>query len=178
MAYVLAGASLSRLVLVTDCPNTHAEELTEAYAAKTEAEIPEGLRWFYCAGLGVALLCMSIISLSHVHKEFDGQRIEKRYRIAIRIAVSITLICLPLARSLNSLQLISITTGLVAFVLMVDVYGSTSKYDNFWACTSHCKYRANCPLKKRILAEAVKSGTTVKLEEVQLEHGEKPLYEV
>ena len=178
MAYVLAGASLSRLVLATDCPDTRVEELTEAYVGKAEAEIPDGLRWFYCAGLGVALLCMSIISLSHVHKEFDGQRIEKKYRLPFRVAIAIILICLPVAKSLNSLELISITTGLVVSVLMVDVYGQTCIYDNFWRCTNHCKYRANCPFRKKALVDAVKSGTTVKLEEVQLEHGEKALYEV
>lgn len=63
MAYVLAGASLSRLVLATDCSDANAEDLTEVYMAIARPEVPVGLRWFYCAGLGIALLCMGMLTL-------------------------------------------------------------------------------------------------------------------
>ena len=178
MAYVLAGASLSRLVIATDCRDANPEDLTEAYALKSESEIPTGLRWFYCCGLGIALLSMSIISMTHVHKVFDGQRIGKKFRIPNRIAVSVVVICLSVVRSLSSLQLVSITTGLVVYVLMVDVYGSTSVHDDFWKCTSQSKYRADCPLKRKILVDALKSGATIKLEEVKGADGEKGFYDV
>ncbi len=178
MAYVLAGASLSKLVLVRDCRDSNPDDLTAAYGAKSEIETPKGLRWFYCAGFGVSLLCMSIISLTHVHKVFDGQRIKKKTRLLNRIAVAVVLICLPLAESLSSLQLISVTTGLVVYVLIIDVYGSTSIHDDFWRCTSQCKYRADCGLKKNLSIDALKRGMTVKLEEVQTDRGEKVLYEV
>lgn len=59
MAYVLAGASLSRLVLATDCHDANVDDLTDAYTASSKSELSSGLRWFYCAGLGVALLSMS-----------------------------------------------------------------------------------------------------------------------
>ena len=59
MAYVLAGAALSRLVLATDCPDANVEDLTEAYTGRSEPETSSALRWFYCAGLGLALLSMS-----------------------------------------------------------------------------------------------------------------------
>lgn len=58
MSYVLAGASLSKLVLASDCINTDKETLGEAYIGRSESEIAPGLRWFYCAGLGIALGCM------------------------------------------------------------------------------------------------------------------------
>lgn len=59
MGYVLAGAALSRLILVTDCAHANAENLTDAYLSKTSPDISTGLRWFYCGGLGVALISMS-----------------------------------------------------------------------------------------------------------------------
>ena len=59
MGYILAAASLSRLVLATDCHDANAEDLTEAYISNSQREVPSGLRWFYCGGLGTALLCMS-----------------------------------------------------------------------------------------------------------------------
>lgn len=61
---------------------------------------------------------------------------------------------------------------------MVDVYGSTSIHEKFWKCTSQCKHRAHCSLKKKKLVDAVKLGTTIKLEEVQLEKDEKGFYEL
>ena len=64
MGYVLAAASLSRLVLATDCHDANAEDLTEAYISNSQREVPSGLRWFYCGGLGTALLCMSTRLLS------------------------------------------------------------------------------------------------------------------
>ena len=63
MGYVLAAASLSRLVLATDCHDANIEDLTDAYVSKSQTELPIGLRWFYCAGLGIALLCMSMLYL-------------------------------------------------------------------------------------------------------------------
>ena len=68
MGYILAAASLSRLVLATDCRDANAEDLTEAYISNSQKEVPTGLRWFYCGGLGTALLCMStrLLSLSSV----------------------------------------------------------------------------------------------------------------
>lgn len=59
MSYVLAGASLSKLVLAHDHHDTDLETLGELYLNRSEAHILDALRWFYCVGLGIALLCMS-----------------------------------------------------------------------------------------------------------------------
>jgi hypothetical protein len=58
MSFVLAAGALSKLVLATDCRDTKIEDLTETYILKSDPEIPIGLRWFYCGGLGIALFCM------------------------------------------------------------------------------------------------------------------------
>ena len=173
MGYVLAGASLSRLVLATDCPNANTEDLTEMYTVKAEHEVSDGLRWFYCCGLGVALLGMSVISMTHVHKEFDGQRIRKRFRVPLRLAVAVILILLPLAKALSSLGLISTTTGLIVLTLMVEVYGSTDKNDPFWKCERACKYSADCPIRGKAIVDALKKGETIEIKGM----GEKGLYE-
>jgi len=59
MSFVLGGAALSKLVVATDCEDANIEDLTEAYQAKADDEVAIGLRWFYCAGFGIALACMS-----------------------------------------------------------------------------------------------------------------------
>ena len=62
MSFILAAGSLSKLVVATDCHDAELEDLTEFYQEKSEHEIPIGLRWFYCAGLGIALFCMGMFS--------------------------------------------------------------------------------------------------------------------
>lgn len=59
MAYVIASASLSKLVIAHDCESTDIETLDEESRNASEEMIPTGLRWFYCAGLGIALIFMS-----------------------------------------------------------------------------------------------------------------------
>lgn len=59
MSYVLAGASLSKLVLAHDHHDNDLETLGELYLNRSEDHILNALRWFYCLGLGIALLCMS-----------------------------------------------------------------------------------------------------------------------
>ena len=179
MGYVLAGACLSRIVLAHDCQDAELDYLTETYAGRSEAELNHGLRWFYCAGLGVALLCMSVISMSHVHKEIAHQRIAKAPRLALRIAAAIILICLPLAEKLNRLELVSTTTGIVVFVLMVDVYGSTSRNESFWRDKARCKYSARCSMKRKDMEQALKTGATIEVRELaEGGKGEKAAFQV
>lgn len=206
MGYVIAGASLSKLVLAHDSGDTDVETLGEVYLERSEPEVPIGLRWFYCGGLGIALLCMckppfslltpsfssrrffllmaladhiAAISMSHIHKEFEGQRIAKRYRLAVRVAIAIVLICLPLAHGLSSLELISTTTALVALVLTVDLYGSTSVLDDFWRDKKMCKYSAECHLKKKDIEAAFTKGETIAVEKLSKgNEGEKCVFEM
>ena len=58
MSFVLASGALSKLVVAHDCGNADPSTLTLLYAQKSEADVEIGLRWFYCAGLGIALACM------------------------------------------------------------------------------------------------------------------------
>lgn len=59
MAFVLAGAALSKLVLAHDTSDADPSTLWEVYETRSEAEISDGLRWYYCGGLAIALFCMS-----------------------------------------------------------------------------------------------------------------------
>ena len=68
MSFVLAGAALSRLVLAHDCADADQESLTETYIARSEEEIVSGLRWFYSAGLGIALSSMGILRRANLEE--------------------------------------------------------------------------------------------------------------
>jgi hypothetical protein len=69
MSFVLGGAALSKMVLATDCNDANINDLTDTYKAKADAVVLAGLRWFYCAGFGIALASMSnsnLPSLKHL----------------------------------------------------------------------------------------------------------------
>jgi len=179
MSFVLYGGALSRLVVAHDSPDADETNLTEIFAHKSEGAVSSGLRWFYCAGLAIALTCMGLISASHAHKEIVGQRWEKRYRLAVRFAIAIVLLCLPMAEQLNSLTLISTTTGLVTLVLFLELWGTSCVQDSFFQEKKQCKYTANCKMRKTDLEDAVKRGDIINIEELaEKESGQQGLYEL
>ncbi|KAI9741143.1 MAG: hypothetical protein M1834_002856 [Cirrosporium novae-zelandiae] len=180
MSFTLAGAALSRLVLLHDCANTDPETLSESSFEKSEPDLHIGLRWYYSTGLGIALASMALISLCHIHKEIKNQRLKKRYRLTLRFGVALILILLPLAHSLNSLQLIATTTGLVVFSLLIELYGSTCIGEGFdflrseRRCRKKCermRYYGECKMKRADVERCVKTGAVVNVEE--LSRGER-----
>jgi hypothetical protein len=60
MAYVIASAALSKLVLAHDLEDADPHALFGAYEERSEEHITDGQRWFYCAGLAIALACMGM----------------------------------------------------------------------------------------------------------------------
>ena len=140
MAYVLGGGALSRLVLAVDTPDSHLDALTETYQQKAEEHIPWGIRWFYCAGFSIALVFMGLISISHVHKEIEGLRWKKKYRLAGRYVIATIILLLPLARGLDSLELVGIMTALVSSALIVELWATSSCHECPWTRSTPCKY--------------------------------------
>lgn len=183
MAFTLAGSALAKIVLATDCPGAAMEDLQEIYAAKSVDVIPEGLRWYYCGGLSIALICMGLISLSHTYKIPPDVRLGKPYRLGVRFAAAIAILLLPLAREkLNSLQLVATTTGITLFVLNVELAGSACVHEAFWGfnlkgqAVGHrkCTYASRCHVSRKELEAKFKNGEIVKVEEIARRgpHGE------
>lgn len=179
MGYILAASTLSRLVLAHDCDDADPHDLGEHYEERSEAEVGHTLRWYYCGGLGIALMSMALISFCHIHKRLEKSRMRKRPRLVLRVCVAIIIICLPTASSLTSLDLISITTALVFFVLALDLYGSSCEGDKFWTggfCPEEkmkCTYTAKCRLGRRRqqdLENAIRRGEKVSLQDLLKRH--------
>ena len=117
--------------------------------------------------------------MSHIHKDILGARVRKRHRLAVRFAVAVVLVCLPLAKGLDSLQLIATTTGLVVFVLGVDLYGTSCVGRSFFGGDRKCRYEAACPLKRRELENAIRTGEAINVEELASRMGgEKGVYQI
>ncbi|KAH7117339.1 bacterial low temperature requirement A protein-domain-containing protein [Dactylonectria macrodidyma] len=155
MGYILASAGLSKLVLTTDTPSTNPEQLSEHYFERAEPEIASGIRFFYCHGLAIALLFMGVISWCHQHRVPATLRWSKTSRLCNRVAVCIILFFLPMAKSLNSLHLISVTLGLTLWVLLVELFGKSCTNDPFIGEKKGCKVRYSCKCTKK---ELEKSG--------------------
>ncbi|KAK7403577.1 hypothetical protein QQX98_010670 [Neonectria punicea] len=151
MGYILASAGLSKLVLTTDTPNTNPEQLSEHYHARADPEIANGIRFFYCHGLAIALLSMGVISWCHQHRVPATLRWSKTTRLANRLAVCAIMFFLPMAKSLNSLQLISVTLGLSVWVLLVELFGKSCRNDPFIGEKKGCTVRYSCKCSKKDL---------------------------
>lgn len=174
MSYVLSAATLTKLVIAHDIADADAEhDLGERYALNSVGELEDGMRWYYCGGLGLSLIFMSVISLCHVHKKLPNARLVKRFRLAMRCCIGIVIIYIPLTHSLNSLHLISITTSLVVLVLALDIFGNSCQGDEFWsggfceAQKKNCKYSAECRVDRKMKKEvetAMKKCQKVRLE--------------
>ncbi|KAF2149931.1 hypothetical protein K461DRAFT_281165 [Myriangium duriaei CBS 260.36] len=147
MAFVLSGGALARLVVAHDCQDTNVEHITEEYQARSESEIGSGIRWFYCGGMGISLILMGIIALSNIHKESKVDRLRKRHRLAIRLAVGIVIICLAKAERLNSLDLIGIVTALIGLVLITELWAASGASEKLFEWSKTTQYTGRCDKK-------------------------------
>jgi low temperature requirement protein LtrA len=171
MSFVLGGGGLARLVLATDIEGAHKDLLTETYQERSEEEVAQGIRWFYCAGFGSALLFMCLISMSHVHKDLAGVRLRKKFRLGVRAATAIVMICLPLAgEELDSLGLVATMTGLIVCTLAVEVWGASRRGTGVVVRGKPCGYVGSC--RKRDLQEVLDLGGGIDVDAL----GEKSRY--
>ena len=175
MAFTLAGAALAKIVLATDCPDANVNDLLETYATKSIEVVPQGLRWFYCGGLSIALICMGLISLSHSYKIPPNIRLSKPWRLGLRFAAATVILLLPLAKErLNSIHLVATTTGITLVVLFVDLAGSACVDEVFWGFNFRgeetgkrkCTYSSRCHISRKELESKFKNGEIINVEEI------------
>jgi hypothetical protein len=169
MSFVLSASALGMLVRAHDSPDAPLESLYETFIPRSEDHISDGLRWFYCGGLGLSLLCMAIIAFTHEHKKIPHIRLGKNKRLAFRATVSVAIILLPLAH-LNSLDLVGTTTGLVSAVLVVELFGASCVGENIlWdrnCRRARARYDGECEVKREEMDRLAKEGKVVNVEEL------------
>lgn len=154
MGYILASAGLSKLVLVADTPDANPEHLTDHYIERADGEIANGIRYFYCHGLAIALFFMGVIAFCHEHRHPATRRLSKKTRLTNRLLACIILFFLPMAKSLNSLHLISITLALTVWVLLLEIVGKSCRSDPFIGEKKGCTIRYKCRCTKKDLENA------------------------
>jgi hypothetical protein len=105
---------------------------------------------------------MGIISLSHEHREQEGTRLTKKYRLMTRFVVVVILILLPLAEELNSLELVGTVTGLLVLSLVVELWAASSVNEKLFGRAETCRYMGQC--QRKDLEEVVQDGGKVEVE--------------
>jgi hypothetical protein len=171
MGYVLAAAALSKIVLAHDLGDADPHWLTELYVGRSEEHVAQGLRWYFCGGLAISMIMMTVIAMSHTYRTIPNVRLRKEFRLGYRFAVSIAMLLLPLAHdSLNSLQLVGTCCALIVSVLVLEIRGSASSGVAFWGvsefCTRRCGYAARCAVSRKEFFENLKSGKVVNVEDL------------
>jgi hypothetical protein len=158
LTLTLAASSAARLVLAHDLSSTPVDALVPPFVGRSLEHPEPGIRWFYCAGLAIALASMGIISLTHVHKKLPNARLSKRLRLAVRGAVCLVILLLPLAGDrLDSLELIGTTTAMIAGLVGLEIWGLGRKGDGFTGRKRGvCRYEATVAKDgaKQVEAEA------------------------
>jgi hypothetical protein len=177
MSFVLSASALAVLVRAHDSPSSPLASLYATDIPRSEEEISTGLRWFYCGGSGIALLCMAVIAHTHAHKTIPNQRLSKNKRLLIRVLCAIAIICLPVAE-LDSLDLVGTVTGLLGLMLLVELVGASCAGENvLW--DTRCKrgrarYEARCGVRREELERKAREGEVVDVEEIAEREKEEP----
>ncbi|KAL1894562.1 hypothetical protein Sste5346_005797 [Sporothrix stenoceras] len=148
LAFILSSAALTRFVVATDSPNSPYDSLTEMYQERSSPELSLGLRLYYSTGLGISLFSMTLIALCHQHKIPPTARLPKWARMANRLVVATIFCALPAAQKLTSLQVMSIATGLIGWVLIVEIYGQSCVGDRLFETHETGGYTAKCSQRR------------------------------
>ncbi|KAL8397800.1 hypothetical protein RB594_004488 [Gaeumannomyces avenae] len=158
MSYTVATAGLSKLVVASDVADASPKDLTSTYAHRSEAHVPLGIRLFYCVGLSLSLALMGLISYCHEHKLPPTRRVPKRLRLANRAlaAAAIAALAAVPEHSLTSLGLVAATTGMVAWVLLVETWGRSCPEETWIGEDGGCKRRYLARCSRRRLEEVVR----------------------
>ena len=83
--------------------------------------------------------------------------------------MAIVVICLALADSLNSLQLIGVVTGVLVFLLVVELGATSDARERLFGRAKDCQYFGRC--NKKNLTRMVKSGQEMDVDELVTDKG-------
>ena len=131
----LAGATMGRIVIASDCVDTDPDTLSDDYKDISTNPLPSSFRWLFSAAIGAALLAMGFIQLSHEgppprHHKLR-QRLSREVRLAYRFVIGILWILLPLAGdNLNSLKLLSVIFITAYSLVFIEIYGRSFVGEN------------------------------------------------
>uniref|UniRef100_A0A093VA24 Low temperature requirement protein A n=1 Tax=Talaromyces marneffei PM1 TaxID=1077442 RepID=A0A093VA24_TALMA len=138
MASLLAGGHVAAASAKSSYDsNTSSTTTTSEKRATTSSEdgspsFDDGQRWLLCASLGVGLFMLYAMALLYSSNDGDCKLLlPKHFRIIMRPVVGLILVLLPLAKSLNLTETLSVIMALVVFCLIWENVSSCSAARRF-----------------------------------------------
>lgn len=112
--------------------------------------VVDGLMWYWGAGIGMALVCMVGLDLCHRDmNKWNSTKLPRPFRVTGTFLCSLIFILIPLASShLTTLSILSISAGILIFIVCFDFYGRT-----FTISTRKKMMSTDCELRRRRVRE-------------------------
>ncbi|KAM0746513.1 hypothetical protein T439DRAFT_329623 [Meredithblackwellia eburnea MCA 4105] len=86
-------------------------------------EVPQGVRWQYGGGLGVALLCITATGLMHRSLDAKGaSKLNVTGRAVARVAVSLIFILVPLVKHISDLDFLLTYAGVASALVIFEIW--------------------------------------------------------
>ncbi|SCV74436.1 BQ2448_8075 [Microbotryum intermedium] len=86
-------------------------------------EVSQGIRWQYGGGMGVALLCITVLGILHQSLDPAGaSRVNAAFRASVRLVVAIIFALLPLIKSIKDLAFLGIYVGIASAMVIFEVW--------------------------------------------------------
>lgn len=145
IASLLAGGHVAAASAKSSDDNTssHSNSSSEKRATSEGETQPfdDGQRWLLCASLGVGVFVLYALALLYSSNDGDCQLLlPKHLRIIMRPVVGLILALLPLAKSLNLTETLSVIMALIVFCLIWENVSSLQRGAKFWEGWSDTRY--------------------------------------
>ncbi|KDE08116.1 hypothetical protein MVLG_01597 [Microbotryum lychnidis-dioicae p1A1 Lamole] len=86
-------------------------------------EVSQGIRWQYGGGMGVALLCITVLGILHQSLDPAGSsRVNAAFRASVRLVVAIIFALLPMIKSIKDLAFLGIYVGIASAMVIFEVW--------------------------------------------------------
>ncbi|GAM39916.1 hypothetical protein TCE0_034r11852 [Talaromyces pinophilus] len=120
---------------------SHSSEKRSTASSGETQPFDDGQHWLLCASLGVGLFVLYAMALLYSSSDGDCHFIlPKHYRIIMRPVVGLILVLLPLAKSLNLTETLSVIMALVVFCLIWENVTSLQKGAKIWEVWRDTEY--------------------------------------
>lgn len=132
----VAAASAKSYDSTTNTTDSSSSSSSSEKRATSEGQsqpFDDGERWLLCASLGVGLFVLYAMALLYSSNDGDCQLLlPKHFRIIMRPVVGLILVLLPLAKSLNLTETLSVIMALIVFCLIWENVSSLQRGAKFW----------------------------------------------
>ncbi|EED19222.1 conserved hypothetical protein [Talaromyces stipitatus ATCC 10500] len=145
--HVAAASARSSYDSTTSTSTAHrrSEQETSSSSENSSTEksthFNDGQHWLLCASLGIGLFCLYVMSLLYSTTDGDCKLIlPKHFRIIMRPIVGLIIVLLPLAKSLNLTETLSVIMALVAFCVIWENVSSLQRGAKVWESWRDTRY--------------------------------------